>query len=228
MEQIDRLYAIIRKLRGENGCPWDLEQKTESLVPNIIEEAYEVVEAIEKGDNEDLAEELGDLFFLVLFTAYVAEQEGRLRVEDAVNGISDKLVRRHPHVFGELDERSVDRIIENWEMIKRSEKKNANRKTPFDGIPKGLPAIQRFNKVREKAARAGYGARKPGFDEVKAAFNVYSKKRNTKNLEEFLDLFLNYNYDSKIDLSRTIRALTDKNMVQYQKNQVVSTRPKKR
>jgi len=147
MEQFQRLLNIIIQLRSENGCPWDKEQTVESLVPDIIEETYEVVDAIESGDEEDLEEELGDLFFLVLFVSYIKEQEKRLTVENILKKVSDKLIRRHPHVFSNIKVKSIDNIIENWESIKLSEAKNQKRKTPFDGIPKGLPEIQRFKKL---------------------------------------------------------------------------------
>lgn len=209
MEQFDRLYSIIQKLRSEEGCPWDREQTTASLVPNIIEETYEVVEAIENGKDEDLEEELGDLLFLSVFVSYVAQQENRLTLESVIRGIADKLVRRHPHVFGTTGVDNVDQIIENWENIKLSEKKNVNRKTPFDGIPRGLPEIQRYNKVMEKAKRAGYKIPKNGADDIKKAGNGYHKKTTKKNLEEMVKSLLNYCYHKKIDLPKIIRSITD-------------------
>lgn len=209
MEQFDRLYSIIQKLRSEEGCPWDREQTTGSLAENLIEETYEVVEAIENKKNEDLEEELGDLLFLSVFVGYVAQQENRLTVENMIRGIADKLVRRHPHVFGSTDVNNVDQIIENWENIKLTEKKNEHRKTPFDGIPKGLPEIQRFNKVMEKAKRAGLKSDKADIKKLKASGSHYFQKTTQKNMNELVRTLLNYCYHKKIDLPKLIRSITD-------------------
>lgn len=218
MEQFDRLYSIIRKLRSDEGCPWDREQSTETMVASLIEETYEVVEAIENNKNEDLEEELGDLMFLSLFVAYLAEQENRLTVENTIKGAADKLVRRHPHVFGTTDVNNVDQVIENWESIKLAEKKNRHRKTPFDGIPKGMPEIQRYNKVMEKAKRAGLKSDKTDIKKLKTAGNRYFNKTNKKNLNDMVRSLVNYCYHKKIDLPKLIRSITDETQSNFQNN----------
>lgn len=215
MDQFERLYSIIRKLRSEEGCPWDREQSTRTMVPSLIEETYETVEAIEKGTDADLEEELGDLFFLTLFIGYMGEQEKRLTVENMIRGIADKLVRRHPHVFGTEGVENVDQIIANWESIKRSEKKNEHRKTPFDGIPKGLPAIQRFNKIMDKAKRAGIKPEKTLTRDLEVAQRAYFRKKTAKNLENLTEKMLNFMYINKIDLSKTIRSISDRKIREF-------------
>lgn len=216
MEQFDRLYSIIRKLRSDEGCPWDREQTTGTMVPGLIEETYEVVEAIENGRNEDLEEELGDLMFLTLFVGYLAQHENRLTVENMIKGAADKLVRRHPHVFGTTDVDNVDQVIENWETIKLAEKKNAHRKTPFDGIPKGMPETQRYNKVMEKAKRAGLKSDKTDMKKLRTAGNRYFKKATKKNLNDLVRSLLNYSYQKKIDLPKLIRSITDQTLADFQ------------
>jgi MazG family protein len=227
MDQFERLFSIIRKLRSDEGCPWDREQSTRTMVPSLIEETYETVEAIEKGTDADLEEELGDLMFLTLFVGYMGEQEKRLTVENMIKGAADKLVRRHPHVFGTTDVENVDEIIRNWETIKRAEKKNEHRKTPFDGIPKGLPAIQRFNKIVDKAGRAGFHTKKTDKKDVIQAGNAYFKKSTGKNLEIYMESMLNYMHQKKIDLSKTIRDISDRKIKEFTSNDPKSSHLKK-
>ena len=132
MKEFDRLFEIIKILRGENGCSWDKKQRVDTMRESLIEETYEIVDAIDSNSNEDLKEELGDLFFLSLFVSYIAEQEGRLKVEEVIRDVGDKLVRRHPHVFGSMDEKNADKIIGIWEDVKKNEEKNKERKRIFD------------------------------------------------------------------------------------------------
>jgi MazG family protein len=155
---IDQLIDIVAKLRGPGGCPWDHEQTHASLRAGLIEEAYEVVEAINSGDDANLREELGDLLLQSVFHAQIATEEGRFNFDDVARSISEKLVRRHPHVFGE--DRCADsaEVLRKWDDIKRAEKGGQGEKIPsaLDGISSGLPALMRAEKVQKKAARVGF------------------------------------------------------------------------
>jgi MazG family protein len=149
----ERLVGIMARLRGEGGCPWDREQDLRSLRPYLVEEAYEVLEAIEHGTEHDHLEELGDLLLQVVFQAEIRRQAGAFDVADVVHAISDKLVRRHPHVFGDLALAGIDEIWSNWEETKKKEK---GRRSVTDGVPRALPALLRAQRTTEKASRVGF------------------------------------------------------------------------
>jgi MazG family protein len=148
-----RLVDIMRRLLAPDGCPWDREQTLESLRPYVIEEAHEVVDAIDGGSPDELREELGDLLLQVVFQAELARGKGWFGPDDVVSAICDKLVRRHPHVFGAVKVSGSDEVVTNWEAIKAEEK--AGRGV-LDGVPKALPALLRALRVGEKAARVGF------------------------------------------------------------------------
>ena len=152
-----RFHQLARTLREQ--CPWDIEQTHDSLVPFLIEESYEVVDAIEALDpddattDEDFIEELGDLLYQIEFHATIAEQEGRFTIDDITTGIHDKLVRRHPHVFGETTVDGTDEVLDNWDAIKRAEK---GRTSVFDGIAHSLPSLSLAHEIQRKAAKVGF------------------------------------------------------------------------
>jgi len=150
----DDLVEIMARLRM--GCPWDREQTHRTLVPYLIEETYEVVEAIESGDSDSLCEELGDLLLQIVFHAQVATETGKFSVADVVDALSNKMVRRHPHVFGDAVIEDVDAQWRNWERLKALEKTGRKRKSRLDGIPKNLGALQRGQRMQEKASRVGF------------------------------------------------------------------------
>lgn len=153
---IERLLDIMKKLRAPDGCPWDREQTIESLKPNLIEETYEVVDAMESGDRGALCEELGDLLLQVVFQAQIAEEEGAFNFDDVAAGIADKLVRRHPHVFGDVQADTPDEVIKNWEKIKKTEKGGASPRSLVDGIPRHLPALSKAHLVQKRVAKVGF------------------------------------------------------------------------
>lgn len=153
---IDRLLEIMRRLRGPDGCPWDREQTLDSLKSNLIEETYEVVDAMESGDRAALCGELGDLLLQVVFQAQICTEEGRFTFDDVVTGIADKLVRRHPHVFGDVQADTSVEVLRNWEKIKKTEKSSANPRSLVEGIPRHLPALAKANLVQKRVARAGF------------------------------------------------------------------------
>ena len=150
----DDLVEIMARLRM--GCPWDREQTHRTLVPYLIEETYEVVEAIEGGDLDALCEELGDLLLQIVFHSQLATETGKFSVADVVDALSNKMVRRHPHVFGDAVIEDVDAQWRNWEKLKAQEKTGQKRKSRLDGIPKELGALQRGQRMQEKASRVGF------------------------------------------------------------------------
>lgn len=154
-QQLARLRAIMHRLRAEGGCPWDAEQTHESLVPNLIEEAYETVDTIQRGDFEHLKEELGDLLLQVVFHSEIAGEAGRFTFDDVARGISEKLVRRHPHVFGESNAADTDSVLRQWDEIKRAEKGDEEA-LHLHGVGKGLPGLLRASKLQKKAAKVGF------------------------------------------------------------------------
>jgi len=151
----DRLVEIMRRLRGPGGCPWDAEQTHESLKRYLVEECYEVIEAIDSKNPENLKEELGDLLLQPVFHAVIAEEYGAFTLDEVIETICDKLVLRHPHVFGDKVIKTADEQLENWERIKKEEK-GEERKSVLSGVPPQLPALLKAQKITEKAARVGF------------------------------------------------------------------------
>ena len=151
----DHLLAIMRKLRGPGGCPWDAEQTHESLTRYLLEETYEVIEAIEARSPEHLKEELGDLMLQPIFHSIIAEESGQFDISDVITALSEKLVRRHPNVFGTVDISDSKAQTENWERIKKEEK-GGERNSALSGVPHHLPALLKAHKITEKASRVGF------------------------------------------------------------------------
>jgi len=151
----DRLVQIMDTLRGENGCPWDKKQTRESLKPYLIEEAYEVLEAIEEKDAKKLKEELGDLLYQILFHARISKENSEFDIEDVLSASCEKMVRRHPHVFGDKKADSAEEVLKQWEEIKKGEKGN-DRKSILEGVPAHLPALLRAHQLQARAARVGF------------------------------------------------------------------------
>ncbi len=153
--QVERLKAIMHRLRAPGGCPWDAEQTHESIVPNLIEEAYETVDAVQRANDTDMAEELGDLLLQVVFHCEIAEEQKRFDLNDVARTISEKLVRRHPHVFATSSADDSDAVLRQWDEIKRKEK--GEKEVPYlHGVGKGLPALVRASKLQKKAAKVGF------------------------------------------------------------------------
>jgi tetrapyrrole methylase family protein/MazG family protein len=159
---IQKLVELVERLRGENGCPWDREQTRESLKPMLIEEAYEVLDALDGASPTELKEELGDLLFQVVFHAQIAQEKGEFHLADIIDRLHDKMVRRHPHVFGNADLKTSQDVLKNWEDIKAAEKGVSSSSEPgspkslLDGIPSKLPALHTAYQMTAKAARVGF------------------------------------------------------------------------
>jgi MazG family protein len=154
MSEFEKLCEIVARLRAPEGCPWDREQTHESLLPATIEEAYEVAEAARAKNDAHLREELGDLLLLVVMHAEIAREAGRFDIHNVVAGVSEKLVRRHPHVFGKSDARDSGAVLKQWEAIKREEKKSDSHY--LASLPRALPALMRAQKTQSKVARVNF------------------------------------------------------------------------
>lgn len=144
------LYEIVKRLRVE--CPWDKEQTNDSIKANTIEEAYEVVEAIDDKNYDELKKELGDLLLHVIFHSVIASEENHFQLDEVIDSISEKLIRRHPHVFGTVEVNNAEEVKKNWESIKLTE----GRDSVLEGVPRMLPALQRAHRLQEKAAKVGF------------------------------------------------------------------------
>ncbi|MEJ2110876.1 MAG: nucleoside triphosphate pyrophosphohydrolase [Acidobacteriota bacterium] len=159
---IGKLIELVARLRGENGCPWDREQNRETLKPMLIEEAYEVLDALDSGDADDLKEELGDLLFQIVFHSQIAHEENEFDLSDVIDFCHEKMVGRHPHVFGDADLQTSGDVLKSWEDIKAAEKGVKSASLPdserslLDGIPSKLPALHRAHQMTAKASRVGF------------------------------------------------------------------------
>lgn len=156
VEKFIRLVEIVKTLRSPEGCPWDREQDLYSIKNHFLEEAFELVDALDNEDIENIREELGDVMFHVVFHAVMAEQEGRFNLSSVLDEINEKLVRRHPHVFGSMGTIDTDEVIVNWEKIKDEEKKKKRNKSILDDIPGSFPSIQRSLKMQERVRKVGF------------------------------------------------------------------------
>ncbi len=200
-EQFDELVHIMARLRGENGCPWDREQTSESIKPYLVEETYEVLEAIDEQDPSKLREELGDLMLQIVFHARMAEEVGSFAIGDVLAAINQKLIRRHPHVFGDVKAETAQEVLFNWEQIKQTERrKNQDQPSLLDGVPRELPALLRAHRLQEKASRVGFDwteaqevLRKveEEFGELKAAMQGQSAERVEAELGDLLFALVN-------------------------------------
>ncbi|WP_407928646.1 bifunctional methyltransferase/pyrophosphohydrolase YabN [Alkalihalobacterium elongatum] len=155
-KDFQKLRGVIATLRGPEGCPWDQEQTHQSLKPFLLEEAYEVLEAIDEEDDDHLAEELGDVLLQVMLHAQIGEDDGWFSIDDVIHSITEKMIRRHPHVFSNQKAKDADEVVANWEEIKRKEKKADQQKSVLDGIPKSMPALMKAFEIQKKAAKVGF------------------------------------------------------------------------
>jgi len=156
MTEFDRLVEIMARLRGPGGCPWDAQQTHESLRPYLLEEAYEVLEAVDDADLGRLSGELGDLLLQIVFHAQLAGERGDFDITDVCRKISNKLEYRHPHVFGTVEVSGPEEVVTNWERLKRQEEEHQERESALDGVPRDLPALQQADKLQKRAAKVGF------------------------------------------------------------------------
>ncbi len=153
--KLEKLVEILKKLRGENGCPWDREQTLKTLKPHLIEETYEVLEVMEEGGDK-LKDELGDLLLQIAFQSQIKSEENEFDMGDVIDSITEKMIRRHPHVFGDRNAKNSEEVSKIWEEVKKTEKTSEERKSILDGIPKNIPAILRAAKQQKKASKVGF------------------------------------------------------------------------
>ncbi|MDP2754137.1 MAG: nucleoside triphosphate pyrophosphohydrolase [Nitrospirota bacterium] len=187
------LLKIMEALRSEKGCPWDKEQTRESLKPFIVEEAYELIEAIDESDPEKIKEELGDLLFQIVFQCQIAKENNEFKVSDVIEKISKKMIARHPHVFGKADYKTADEVLLHWEEQKKLEGKM--RESILEGIPKTLPSLLRAHRLQKRAAGVGFDWEKvedvlKKLDEELKEFKEALKTKRQDEIEDELgDIF---------------------------------------
>jgi nucleoside triphosphate diphosphatase len=187
------LLEIMAALRGEKGCPWDKEQTRESLKPFIVEEAYEVLEAIDEKDPAAIREELGDLLFQIVFQCQVAKEKGEFDIADVIEKIGSKMIARHPHVFGEADYKTSAEVLVHWEAQKKKEGKM--RESILEGIPKTLPSLLRAHRIQDRASRVGFDWEKVDdvltkLEEELGEFRAALQGKNQAEIEDELgDIF---------------------------------------
>ena len=220
-----KLTEIVDTLMGENGCPWDKVQTRESLKPYLVEEVYETLEALDGNNPEEIKDELGDLLYQILFHAKISENRDEFNIKDVVECISEKMVRRHPHVFKEGNLETPEQVVTQWEEIKKQEKNTAHRKSVLDGIPKHLPGLLRAQKLQKKAAKHGFD-----WDEITAVFDkldeevaefkeavLTGKEADIEGeLGDILFVLVNIAKFKKIDAEEALRTTNNKFIQRFQ------------
>ncbi len=156
LNSLSKLIKITETLMGDDGCPWDKVQTRESLKPYLVEETYEVLEALDENDPKKIKDELGDLLYQILFHSKISSLKGEFNFRDVIDNLSEKMVRRHPHVFNGVKLDTPDQVIGQWEEIKKKENNKSNQKSILDSVPKNLPSLIRAQKLQKKAAKEGF------------------------------------------------------------------------
>ncbi len=213
MRDFDELIEVVRSLRDPvDGCPWDKKQTRKSLIPNFIEELYEAVEAIENGDIANLQEELGDILLHILFQTQIGDEKGEFTIKDVIRQIKEKLIRRHPHVFGEHKAANAYDAKLSWEAVKREEKKD--RKSILDGIPSQMPSLIIASRMQEKADAAGFSwdsvetilsKIKEEFAELEEAVKEQDRAHTQEEFGDLLFALVSYANYFKLDPESSLR-----------------------
>jgi len=215
----DSLLSLMARLRSEGGCPWDREQTRASLKPYLLEEAYEVLDAIDEGSSDHLVEELGDLLFQVVFHCQVAREQGEFDMAEVLERLSDKMTRRHPHVFGDRVVADAREALAQWERIKRDEGEGDTPRSALDGVPGILPALLRAQRLQEKAGRVGFDWTdwqtawtkvREEMSELETAFHTGDVARVKDELGDVLFSLVNVARLSDIDAEDCLRQATVK------------------
>ena len=181
--ELDALFQLVKTLRGKNGCPWDKKQTPESVSIYLTEEIFELADAIEDADSDQIRDELGDVLFHIVFIARMFQERGEFDLADVAQTITKKMIRRHPHVFGDQKINSSEEVIQNWHKIKLGEKKSTARPSLLDSVPAKLPALLRAYRVSERVARTTYD--EPDIDGILK--NAHSALDNLKTVLQFRD-----------------------------------------
>ena len=217
----NKLCEIVAKLRAPGGCPWDREQTHESLLPQLIEEAYEVAGAVRAKDDANFREELGDLLLLIVMHAEIAQETGRFKIDNVIGDVTEKLIRRHPHVFGTSDARDSGAVLKQWESIKRAEKAS---KHYLDSLPAALPALMRAQKVQSKVARVNFDWSEPGeviakveeeLSETKQAIASQGGEAMENEIGDLLFAVVNLARKCKLDAESALQTATDKFVARF-------------
>jgi tetrapyrrole methylase family protein/MazG family protein len=223
-QTFEDLVSLFARLRAPGGCPWDRAQDHRTLKPYIIEEAYEVVEAIEEDDPKKLQEELGDLLGQVIFNAQIAKEDGKFGIKEVISGQMEKMTRRHPHIFGKTKVKDAADVLLNWEEIKYKEKKR-DRPSALDGVPKHLPALLKAHRIQDKAARLGFdwehidGAFAKLEEELQEFSRAYAggrKREITDELGDILFTLVNLSRFLEVDPEGALRGTIDKFTSRFQ------------
>ena len=188
-KEIDRLVDIVSRLRSPDGCPWDREQTHKTIMSCLLDETYEFFEAAEKNNMQMMREELGDILLQVVFHAQMAKESGSFDIEDVAHEINEKLIRRHPHVFGDKQVNTSKEVLENWEEIKSREAGKEYRESIVDGVPEKLPALFRAEKIQRRVARVGFDWHEiqPVLDKVEEEFGEFRAALEENNLDHAVE-----------------------------------------
>ena len=217
----NKLCEIVAKLRAPGGCPWDREQTHESLLPQLMEEAYEVAGAVRAKDDANFREELGDLLLLIVMHAEIAQETGRFKIDNVIGDVTEKLIRRHPHVFGTSDARDSGAVLKQWESIKRAEKTG---KHYLDNLPAALPALMRAQKTQSKVARVNFDWSEPGeviakveeeLSETKQAIASQDGEAMENEIGDLLFAVVNLARKCKLDAESALQTATDKFVARF-------------
>ena len=217
----NKLCEIVAKLRAPGGCPWDREQTHESLLPQLMEEAYEVAGAVRAKDDANFREELGDLLLLIVMHAEIAQETGRFKIDNVIGDVTEKLIRRHPHVFGTSDARDSGAVLKQWESIKRAEKTG---KHYLDNLPAALPALMRAQKTQSKVARVNFDWSEPGeviakveeeLSETKQAIASQDGEAMENEIGDLLFAVVNLARKCKLDAESALQAATGKFVARF-------------
>ena len=224
-ESFRKLIEIVDTLMGENGCPWDNVQTRESLKPYLVEETYEVLEALDTNDPDQIKDELGDLLYQILFHSKISSKNNEFDIKDVLNNLKEKMVRRHPHVFKEGQVNTPDQVIERWEEIKKEEKTHSNHPSTLDSVPKHLPSLLRAQKLQKKAAKEGFD-----WDEISDVFDKLDEEISEfksavlegkgtdiqSELGDILFVLVNIAKFKKIDAEEALRSTNNKFIKRFQ------------
>ncbi len=214
-----KLCEIVAQLRAPGGCPWDREQTNESILPHLIEEAYEVAGAIRAGDDANLREELGDLILLAIMHSEIARETGRFKISEVLDEVTAKLIRRHPHVFATSDVKDSEGVVKQWEAIKREEKNGGGNVHYLASLPAALPALMRAQKAQKKAARVNFdwtdlsdvvAKVDEELGETKEALASRDDAKVTEEIGDLLFAVVNLARKSGLDAEAALQAATDK------------------